>query len=515
MKEIDVIVIGTGMGGLSCGAALAKMGKRVLALEQHYVPGGMTHTFKRKNFIWDVGVHCMGEMDEGRFPRRILDWLSNEQVTMHKYDKVYDSFHFADGLKIDLPIDRDKYFADLVQRFPNEEKGLKAYKKAVELATKSGYGHFFTQLLPNLWAKLLAPILAHSFKRWSQTTTQEVLTKTIKDTRLRTILSAQWGYYGPPPSRSSFYIHAVTTRHFWFGGFYPVGGSKVFSDALVRTIEQSGGQVLTRALVKSVLFEKKQATGVELQNGQIYHAPTIISAIGAKATIDTLLPQAFRSTAWSQSIMKLSQSPCHVALYLGLEGNISEAGAQARNQWFYETYDMEKTTWDVNDANSVAPILYVSFPCLKDPLHKGGQTGEVVTFVPYDAFTKWEQTVKGKRGDEYLQFKQDLEKRLLAQLFKWMPLLKKHVVYCEFSTPLSTVHYCRSPQGAIYGISPTPMRFACKALRPTTPYKNFYLTGSDVGTLGVVGAMIGGVLTAAKLQPKIWGRLRASGAPKR
>ncbi|HAZ11462.1 MAG: hypothetical protein A2X86_10790 [Bdellovibrionales bacterium GWA2_49_15] len=508
MEGIDVIVIGTGMGGLSCGAALARMGQRVLALEQHYVPGGMTHTFKRKNYIWDVGVHCLGEMDEGRFPRRILDWLTDKQIAMHKYDKVYDSFHFPDGVKIDLPIDRDQYFADLVRRFPDEEKGLKAYKKAVDKAAKSGYGHFFTQLLPHVWGKLLTPILAHSFKRWSQTTTQKVLERTIQNGQLRTILAAQWGYYGPPPSRSSFYIHAVTTRHFWHGGFYPVGGSKVFGDALVRAIQQGGGEVLTRTPVKRVIFENNRAVGVELQNGQLYHAPVVISAIGAKATVSNLLPPEFQQSSWAQSIMKLTQSPCHVALYLGLEGNILEGGARASNQWFYESYDLEKTAWDVSDPNSLAPILYVSFPSLKDPKHEGGHTAEVVTFVPYQAFTQWEGTAKGKRGDEYLRFKKNLEQRLLAQLFKWMPKLKQHVVHCEFSTPLSTVHYCRAPQGAIYGISPTPERFACKSLRPATPYKNFYLTGSDVGTLGVVGAMIGGVLSAARLKPKIWGKLR-------
>lgn len=508
-QNIDAIVIGSGMGGLSCGAALARAGKKVLLLEQHYVAGGMTHTFKRKGYVWDVGVHCMGEMDEGRFPRKILDWLTEGRVKMHKYDSVYDSFNFHDGRKVDLPIVREEYFTNLEKQFPEEVKGLREYKKVINKAAKSGYGHFFSHLLPSGLARILTPILAYKFKYWSQITTKEVVDKCVKNNELRSILTAQWGYYGPPPSESSFYIHAVTIRHFWYGAFYPVGGSQVFAEEMVKTIESAGGKVMLRTPVKELIFEKDTVVGVKLDNGTQYRADAVISGIGAKATIKNLMPTLAQQSPWAKNIMKLKQSPCHVALYLGFQGDIKAAGARASNQWFYESYDMEKTEWDVNDPKSISPILYVSFPSLKDPNHKGDlHTGEVVTFVPYDAFQKWQGTNPRKRGDDYAAFKKDLEERFLNQLFKWLPELKKHMVFHEFSTPLSTVFYCRAPQGAIYGISPTPERFRTRELRPQTPYKNFYLTGSDVGTLGVVGAMVGGVITAAKLKPKIWKEFR-------
>ncbi len=511
MEKIDTIVIGSGMGGLACSAALARAGQRVLLLEQHYVAGGMTHTFKRKGYVWDVGVHCLGEMDEGCYPRKILDWLTEGRVTMHKYDHVYDSFTFTDGTKIDLPGDREEYFANLKSKFPKEIEGIEAYKTAVNKAAKSGYGHFFSQLLPTVLSRFLTPILAYKFKYWSQLTTKEVVEKCVKTPELRAILTAQWGYYGPPPSKSSFYIHAVTVRHFWYGGFYPVGGAQVFAEEMIKTIEAAGGKVMTRTPVKELLFEDDKVVGVVIANETQtkFYAPVTISAVGARATIKNLLPATAQQTTWAKNILKLKQSPCHVALYLGFQGDIKAAGARASNQWFYESYDMEKTEWNVHDANSIAPILYVSFPSLKDPKHKSEMhTGEVVTFVPYDAFEKWHGTNVRKRGDDYLQFKKDLEERLLNQLFKWMPDLKKYLVFHEFSTPLSTEFYCRAPQGAIYGISPTPERFRTRELRPQTPYKNFYLTGSDVGTLGVVGAMVGGLLTAAKLRPKIWKEFR-------
>jgi len=76
-SHYDVIVIGSGMGGMSAAIALQKHGKSVLLLEQHYVPGGLTHTFKRKNFVWDVGVHCLGSFDSSTPNGKSLQYLTD------------------------------------------------------------------------------------------------------------------------------------------------------------------------------------------------------------------------------------------------------------------------------------------------------------------------------------------------------------------------------------------------------------------------------------------------------
>ncbi|HTL11161.1 MAG TPA: FAD-dependent oxidoreductase, partial [Bdellovibrionota bacterium] len=156
-----------------------------------------------------------------------------------------------------------------------------------------------------------------------------------------------------------------------------------------------------------------------------------------------------------------------------------------------------------------APVLYISFPSLKDPHHDAGpsirHTGEVVTFVPWAAFDKWRQTRRGLREKDYMAFKKDIEDRLVAQLKKHLPKYMAKAVFHEMSTPLSTTFFTRSYHGGIYGIEPTPSRFATLGLRPKTPVKGLYLTGSDVGTLGVVGAMVGGIVTAAAIEPKVFG----------
>ena len=275
-------------------------------------------------------------------------------------------------------------------------------------------------------------------------------------------------------------------------------------------IERAGGKCLTRTSVEELLIDNGKTVGVISQKGTRYYAPIVISAAGAKATVERLIPAQEKSKLWVTNIKKLDQSPCHLCLYLGFEGDISKLGVSASNQWFFETWDPENMHWDVEDSQSVAPVLYVSFPSLKDPHHPkdAPHTGEVVTFVPWETFEKWQDSSKQKRPEDYKAFKDSIQERMLEQLWKHLPQLKEACVFSELSTPLSTTHYCRAPKGAIYGLSPTPERFLCSDLRPETPLKGFYMTGGDIGTLGVIGAMIGGVLTAAKIDKKVMKQLQ-------
>jgi all-trans-retinol 13,14-reductase len=151
-------------------------------------------------------------------------------------------------------------------------------------------------------------------------------------------------------------------------------------------------------------------------------------------------------------------------------------------------------------------VLYCSFPSLKDPSHDPGpeqrHTGEVVTFVPWDRFAGWLGTRWHKRGGDYDDFKKLLQERLLAQFLQKMPRLAGLIDHVELSTPLTTDHFVRPTRGSIYGIEPTPERFANPHLRPRSPIPGLFLAGSDVATVGVIGAMMGGVLAAAAIAPR-------------
>jgi all-trans-retinol 13,14-reductase len=506
----DTIVIGSGMGGMSCANALARTGEKVLVLEQHYLAGGMTHTFQRKGFLWDVGVHAMGEMSPKRLPGKLVRWMSDGKLEMNNYGKVYDTFNFPGGMKFELPDSRHQFRQNLIQAFPQEVAAIDRYLELVNQVGKTARSHFTCRNLAPWGEKVLRPLIARQFDHWAGKTTSEVINQLTNNPQLRAVLVGQWGYYGLPPSQSSFFIHAVTVRHFWEGGYYPKGSAKVMAETLLNPVKERGGAVELRCEVSHYLMHKDQVIGVVTKKGEELRAKRVVSSIGARTSL-YLLPPQYRDQKWCQQIEALPQGPAHVCLYIGVEGDVRAAGGTESNQWFFETWDYEKCFWNVDKNETEAPVLYTSFPSLKDPEHDAGpkqkHTVEVVTFAPYESFKQWDQTRWGKRPEEYQAFKDKLEGQMLAQLWKHLPKLKDISVYHEFSTPLSTVHYCRTLHGAIYGLAPTPERFKCQALRPKTPIKGLYLSGQDIGTLGVVGAMMGGFLTAAHLRPTLFKQL--------
>jgi len=238
----------------------------------------------------------------------------------------------------------------------------------------------------------------------------------------------------------------------------------------------------------------------------VIRARRVISAAGIMSTVRRLLPAPYSESEWVGAIGELRPAPAHVCLYIGFKGEIRSAGASAANKWFYETWDPEYQEWDLDDPESEAPCLYCSFPSLKDPEHDPGpelfHTGEVVTFVPWERFAPFRDARWRKRGAEYDALKADLEQRILKHFLRRMPGLEDMIAYVELGTPVSTHHFCRPVEGSIYGIEPTPARFKNPWLRPRTPIKNLFFSGSEVCSVGVIGAMMGGVLGAAAAEPR-------------
>lgn len=507
----DVIIIGSGMGGMSCGSALAQYGKKVLILEQHYIPGGFTHMFGRKGFQWDVGVHAIGEMEPGKMPRKILDFLSKEKVKMVSLGDPFDRFVFPDGFEFELPAGRKKYIDSLKKLFPEQEEGINKYFSLVVKAMKSSLAFFAFKTLPESVDKVGTGI-KNTFSKdfWGKTTT-EILNECGIEGKLRTLLTVHWGYYGSTPDDSSFAIHALTHVHFWNGAYYPEGGSKEIAAALLGVILDTGGEVLTKARVEHLLTEGNKVLGVKLEGGREFRAKYVISAGGAKNTVNHIIPDEWQQSSWAREIKALKSSPPYLCLNMGFEGDIAAAGASAANKWLFETWDNNQYFWDLDNPDEKPHILYCSFPSLKDPLYDPGpkqkHTGECVTFLPWSWFKKWEKTIWGKRDEDYKVLKKQIEERLLASLRKAMPDIMEKLVFFELSTPLTALHFTRADEGAIYGLEASPERFTCKALRTRTPFKNFYMTGIDVASLGVVGAMSSGVLTAATINKKIYKHL--------
>lgn len=506
-KEWDYIVIGSGMGGMTSAAFLAKLGFQVLVLEQHYVPGGFTHMFKRKNYEWDVGVHAVGEVTEHSMTGRLLAALTDNALKWNSLGPVYDEFYYPDDFRIDFPDTPAQFRDNLLSAFPNEQSAIDGYLDSVRSISNAMKGYYLAKASPESLGWALDRTTAKRAYRYLEMTTQNAVEKLTTDKKLRSVFTAQWGYYGSPPERSSYAMQALVVKHFLHGGYYPIGGAGNIARCLLNTVAEAGGWTAIRTGVKSISVENGQVKGVITESGETIRTKKIVSAVGVQSTISRLLPQEYKVKKGFSQIQELSPAPAHVCLYIGFRGNIREAGAGSANKWFYQTWDHKVETWDVHPGSDVqdCPILYCSFPSLKDPQYDPGpeqfHTGEVVTFVPWSTFTPWLGTRWMKRGQDYEEFKARLSSVILEQFLQRMPGLRPLVDYVELSTPLSTDNFCRPMHGSIYGIEPTPERFKTTALRPRSEIRGLYFSGSEVATVGVIGAMMGGVMGVLAAEP--------------
>ena len=504
----DVIVIGSGIGGLTTAGLLARAsGKRVLVLERHTEPGGLTHTFRRDGASWDVGVHYIGQLGPGSQGRAYFDYLSGGELEWNRMPDSYDRFVYP-GVELRVSSDPLRYERDLVDAFPQEARAIHRYFQDVRRVTRWATLGFIQGMVPGPAASLLSAAQRLGGRRATQTT-KAYLDAHFRSPRLKAVLASQWGDYGLPPSRSAFAVHALIVSHYLEGGWFPRGGSARIARTFEKGIEQAGGAVRVAQEVTEILTENGAAVGVRVMDHRgaqvrerVYRAPVIVSAVGASNTFNRLLPTfgeiGRRTEPARRTLEHLGTGTSAVTVFLRLRDDPRGIGIDGGNVWVNRDLDHEHVQRCSDALLEGRPHdVYVSFPSLKSG--ENPHTAELISFCEAKAFHQWAEHPQGKRGPAYSALKERIAQGMLELAESAVPGLTDLVDYVETSTPLTYEHYTAHPAGAFYGPPATPLRFRSRPLGPRTAVAGLFLSGQDVGSTGIMGAMMGGVAAASQI----------------
>lgn len=526
-KDLDAIVIGSGIGGLSTAALLAKSGKRVLVLEQLNKAGGCTHTFKEKGVEFDVGVHYVGQMMDQTIMKTYFDQITEGQLQWAPLDDVFDVVSIGEPpnqRSYEIASGPDK-IKKLKEYFPDETEAIDTFFAVVKNVNKNYI--FFTTIIrmfPRPIARIIAKFGLLNFMTWpklSSTILDDYLKNLTTNLDLRDVLAYCFGDYGTLPGETCLGYHASLWKHFYDKAAYPVGGASEIAMTIIPVIEKAGGKVLVKADVQSILCKDGRAVGVTIMYGTSQvtnlYAPIIISNAGVHNTFKMLLPAdvANRCTLMSL-ISKMNHAIAGLSVFVTLNGSKEELGLKAQNIWAFTENNINKTARDyfnlpakdVQDAP--IPLMFASFPSAKDPTWEtrfpGKSSMTIISLTNYKWFEEWRKEQCKKRSDEYNEFKNIIGDIMVEQTLKLFPHLKDKISDVCVGSPLSNNHYIAAPRGEIYGLDHTLYRFSTEVmseLRPATEVPGLYLTGQDTLSCGIGGALFGGLICASSVMNRI------------
>ncbi len=490
----DVIVIGSGAGGLTAAVALAQAGKKVLVLEQHDRPGGWTHSFTLQGYRFSPGVHYIGDLQEGGGLRRIYDGLgvSQDLTFVELNPEGYD--HIVIGEKrVDFPKGKENLIERLKGHFPHEAKGIDSYFADLTnmMVALSRIG--------NLSSPAKSALSAPTILKWMRSTGKDLIEAHVSDPVLRGVLAGQSGDHGLPPSQVSAFMHAGITHHYLNGGYYPLGGAFTLPRAFVRALKRAGGEIRLQSRVKRILLEGRKVLGVELDSGEEIRAGVVISNADPEITFGQLVGRDRLSAKLRRKVDSAKYSTSCLSLFFATDLDLRAAGLDSGNMWYYDGADVDKIYSDgLTDAllrDETPPGMFLTVTTLKDPskMHSGHHTCESFAFVGYAAFEQWAHTKYGARPADYEAMKEDLAWRMVRGLEKRIPGLSKHIVYYSLGTPLTNEHYLNATRGNLYGIEKSPAQVGPWAFSPRTEFDGLFLCGASTLSHGVAGVTASGI----------------------
>ena len=488
--DVDVIVIGAGMGGLTCGCLLAKRGLRVAIIEKNEKVGGCCASFQKEGFSFDLSVQSLGECQRGGRVWNLLKELDLlDQIHFISLEPARE-YHFPDR-KVVQSSKLEAHIETLSSLFPNERKGIEQVYAVLEgifeeiLQIPSSLNWFDPSSFSSKY-----PLLS----QYGDKTFRELLDGLTSHSSLKAILSIRTSYALLPPEEISVVGMAGIEMSYFNHGVSCVDGKvEELPLRLGETFRKMDGQILIGHEVQKILMEGKTAIGVRLKEGREMTGKVIVSNIDAYTTFSDFLEGNFIPDAFRSKLKRMRPSLSYFILYLGIEGELDGLAVSNHEVFFDDLLQKEYQSLYENRIPEKGPF-YLLAPSKVNPSHapRGQSTLCLSLKAPYHLSMNWDQ-----------EMKEQLSKQLISQASPFIPDLEKRILVKVMATPKTIEQWTGNRWGAAYGWAQTPSQSGIYRLQRTTPIPNLYLTGhwtSPGG--GIAGVVASGELTAKAVLEK-------------
>lgn len=480
-----VIIIGSGLGGLLCGAILSRSGFRITVFEANRQIGGNLQVYVRDRQLFDASVHYIGGVKPGQNLHSvfqylgILDKLHLEELDQDGFDRIV--FH-DDPREYSHASTSDRFVHQLVSHFPEEEDNLKRYIRFVEETCAS----FPLFNLRNGDPSEKLPYL--------NLNARDTIASFTSDRKLQSVLAGSNLLYAGEGVSTPFHVHALTTYSYIQSAFRFKKGSSMLAKALKDLIVENEGEVKTKAMVKEIIVKNGVAKGVELQTGKMEECDFVISNAHPAKTLEMIDPSEIRQV-YANRIRSLENT---VAPFMvNLTYSDEAIPYKYHNHYGFVSEDV----WNCTRVKGGDwPRAYGIFYA---PHRKSGafaQGVSILTYMPFEELSEWSGsfnsvTFPGERGASYDNFKRQAEQQLVSTVAERFPDLVKKRKNISSATPLSYRDYLLNGDGNMYGILKNYQDPIRTQISPRLKIPNVFLTGQNLNLHGVTGVCMSALLT--------------------
>ena len=483
MSKYDIIIIGSGLGGLECGAILSKEGYNVCVLEKNELFGGCFQTYRRKGHLLDTGIHYIGSLDEGQVMNQffryvgIMDHLKVRKLDENAFDKI-----FYKNRVYDYAMGYERFIDTLCQSFPHEKENLRQYTTLLKEV-----GNLISV------DNLKKGIISTEGMKFFNTSAAGMIDKITTNSDLQSVLAGSALLYGGLREHSNFYEHAMINNSYIQGAYRFIDGSMQVPSEMINVIRTHGGTVLNNSEVTRIIVENNQVAGVEINHAERIESKYIISNVHPKQTLTLLDKNRCIKNAYISRINSLENTYGIFTLYLIMK----EKSYPYLNQNLYLHGDND--VWYDKKVNMGYTTNCMISTQASSRNSDYADVISILTPMYIDELSAWQDTLPEQRGEDYKAFKIEKARQLLEFIKSHGIDFTDHIETMYTTTPLSYRDFTGTCDGSAYGIIKDYKCPQIGFVSTRTKLGNLFLTGQNLNVHGALGVTLTSIITCGEL----------------